>query len=95
VSLFDLDLNFYVLVQNLLDTKNVINVYDKTGNAFDDGFLNSPEGQDIIANSRYTERFADLYRAMNYENREAAFQLYGFDLFGEPRQLRVGVFINY
>ena len=95
VNLFDFDFNFYLSIQNLLNTKNVINVYDKTGNAYDDGFLNSPEGQDIIANPRYSERFADLYRTINYENREAATNIYGFDLFGEPRQLRAGVLINF
>jgi len=95
VNIFDLDANFYVRVTNLLDTKNVINVYDKTGNAFDDGFLNSPEGQDIIAQSRYTERFADLYRAMNYGNRQAAQNVYGFDLLGPPRQLIAGIYLNF
>ncbi len=95
VNIFDLDANFYIRVTNLLDTKNVINVYDKTGNAFDDGFLNSPEGQSIIAQSRYTERFADLYRAMNYGNRQAAQNIYGYDLFGPPRQLTAGIYLNF
>ena len=95
VNLFDLDVNFYVSVTNLFDTKNVINVYDKTGNAFNDGFLDSPDGQQIIAGERYTERFADLYRALNYNNRQAAFNVYGFDLFGPPRQMYAGVFINF
>lgn len=95
VNLFNFDFNFYVSIQNLFNTKNIINVYDKTGNAFDDGFLNSSEGRDIIASPRYTERFADLYRVINYENREAASQVYGFDLFGEPRQMRLGVLVNF
>ncbi len=95
VSIYNLDVNFYVSVQNLLNTKNVVNVYQKTGNAYNDGFLNSPDGQQIIAGERYTQRFADLYQALNYDNREAAYQVYGYDLFGTPRQLRVGVLINY
>lgn len=95
VSIYNLDVNFYVAVQNLLNTKNVINVYQKTGNAYNDGFLNSPDGQQIIAGERYTQRFADLYQALNYDNREAAYQTYGYDLFGAPRQLRIGVLINY
>src|SRR5574338_365184 len=95
VNLFNLDFNFYVAIQNLLNTKSAINVYDKTGNAYSDGFLNSAPGQAIIADPRYTERFADLYRSLNYENREAAYNIYGFDLFGEPRQLRAGVLINF
>lgn len=95
VTFARVDFNFYVYVQNVFNTKNVINVYDKTGNAYNDGFLDSPDGQQIISGSRYTERFADLYKALNYENRMAAFNVYGYDLFGSPRQLRVGVLVNY
>ncbi len=95
VNIFNLDFNFYAYVQNLLDTKNVVNVYQKTGNAYSDGFLNSADGQNIIAGERYTQRFADLYQSLNYDNREAVLKSYGYDLFGTPRQLRVGVLINY
>lgn len=95
VNLFDFDFNFYVYVQNLLNTKNVNNVYDKTGNAYNDGFLNSADGQQIIAGERYTERFADLYESINYGNRQAAFNTYGYDLFGPPRQLRAGILVNF
>ncbi len=95
VNIFNFDVQFYVYVQNLLNTKNVTNVYQKTGNAYNDGFLQSASGQKIISGSRYTERFADLYRALNYTNREAAFSVYGYDLFSAPRTLRVGVRINY
>jgi hypothetical protein len=95
VSIYNLDVNIYAYVQNLLNTKNVINVYERTGNAYSDGFLNTTDGQQIIAGERYTQRFADLYQALNYDNREAALQTYGLDLFGVPRQLRIGVLINY
>jgi hypothetical protein len=95
ITIANFDFNFYLIVQNLLNTKNVINVYDKTGNAYDDGFLSSVDGQTVIAGSRYTQRFADLYRAINYENRQAAFSLYGYDLFGEPRQMKLGMLVNF
>ena len=95
VSLFDFDFNFYVAIQNLFNTKNALNVYDKTGNAYDDGFLNSNEGQSVISNPRYTERFADLYRSINYDNRQAAFTIYNYDLFSAPRQMRAGVLVNF
>ena len=35
------DTNFYIYVQNLLNRRNVINVYDRTGNAYNDGFLDN------------------------------------------------------
>jgi hypothetical protein len=95
VSIYNLDMNFYIYVQNLLNTQNVINVYEKTGNAYNDGFLQTSDGQKIVAGERYTQRFADLYQNLNYENRQAALTTYGYDLFGTPRQLRIGVLINY
>ena len=95
VSIYKLDVNFYIYVQNLLNTKNVINVYQKTGNAYSDGFLNSADAQKIIEGENYTERFADLYQVLNYDNNEAALKSYGYGMFGTPRQLRVGISINY
>lgn len=95
INIENFDFNLYVQVYNLLNTKNVINVYDKTGNADDDGFLSTPDAQTLIANPRYTERFADLYRAISLNNRAAAFNVYGFDIFGPPRQLVAGILVNF
>lgn len=95
VDIADFAVNLYVYVTNVFDTKNVINVYQKTGNAYDDGFLNSPAGKQIIAGSRYTERFADLYRSLNLGNGQAAFSQYGYALFSTPRQIRAGITINF
>ncbi len=96
VNILDkLNVNFYVYVQNLFNTQNVINVYDQTGNAYDDGFLSSTGAQTVIAGPRYTQRFADLYRALNLTNREHAFAVKGIDMFGTPRQLRAGFLINF
>jgi hypothetical protein len=89
VALYNLDVNFYIYVQNLLNTKNVINVYDRTGNAYDDGFINSQSAKD------YTQEFKDLYRVLNLDNRQAALQVTQVDVFGIPRQLRAGVLINF
>lgn len=95
ISIADFEFNIYAYVTNLLNTKNVINVYEFTGNAFDDGFLQSPAGEDIIKQSRYTERFADLYRALDLDNRQHARDVYGYDLFSAPRQLRLGILVNF
>lgn len=89
VSIANVDLNFYVYIQNLLNTKNVTNVYYATGNAFDDGFLTNPENQSIIRN--LGSRYVDLYRVINLENRQHNTRLNGFDLFGTPRQIRLGL----
>jgi len=95
VNIYNFDFNFYVQVLNLLNTKSFINVYDKTGSATDDGFLSTTDAQTLIANSRYTERFADLYRAISLNNRAAAFNVYGFDVFGPPRQIIAGLLVNF
>jgi hypothetical protein len=96
VEMFDkLDVNFYVYVTNLLNTKNVINVYTYTGNAYDDGFLQRPDAQTVVAGPTYTQRFADLYSALNLTNRQANINQLGFDLFGVPRQLRAGLSVNF
>jgi hypothetical protein len=96
VEMFDkLDVNFYVYVTNLLNTKNVINVYTYTGNAYNDGFLQRPDAQTVVAGPTYTQRFADLYSALNLANRQANINQLGFDLFGVPRQLRAGLSVNF
>jgi hypothetical protein len=89
-----MDFNFYIYVQNLLNTKNVINVYDQTGNGYDDAFLSSGDAANIIAGSRYTERFADLYQTINLTNRQHYLDAKGFDVFSMPRQIRAGVLVN-
>ena len=94
-TVYNTDVNVYVYVQNLLNTKNVINVYDQTGNAYDDGFLNSTDAQGLISKPEYTQRFADLYNALNLGNREHALSVMNEDMFGTPRQLRAGVLVNF
>jgi len=94
INIGNFGINLYVYVRNLLNTRNIINVYQKTGNAYNDGFLQSTSGEQIVQQSRYTERFADLYNALNLGNRQSVFFNYGYDLFSAPRQIRFGVNVN-
>jgi outer membrane receptor protein involved in Fe transport len=89
VSIYDLDVNFYVYVQNVLNTKNVINVYDRTGNGYDDGFLNSVPGQ------AEPQEFKDLYTNLNLGNQQAAESVMNVNIFSAPRQIRAGVLVNF
>jgi hypothetical protein len=91
VPIFDMDFSFYVYVVNVFNTRNVLNVYDQTGNGYDDAFLTSSEAQNIMAGSRFTPRFGDLYNIINLENRQSFQSLKGFDVFGPPRQIRFGI----
>lgn len=103
ISIADMfDVNFYVYVMNLLDTKNVLNVYSRSGNANDDGFLSNPAlSQAIIAGQG--PRYVPLYQAINNQNRQHYWQdqlgsvadVTGGDLYGTPRQVRVGVSVIY
>ncbi len=52
-------LNFFLDVQNLLDTRNIVNIYRYTGNADDDGWLSSAEAQEIIANQTDSQSYID------------------------------------
>jgi len=93
VPIANVNFNFYIYVQNLLNTENVVNVYDQTGNGYDDSFLSSGDANNIIAGSRYTERFADLYTAINLENRQHYLDAKDFDIFSLPRQIRAGILV--
>jgi hypothetical protein len=54
-------LNVYLLVNNLLNTQNIIRVYRFTGNPDDDGYLNSPQFQPNIEAQLDSESFRQLY----------------------------------
>ena len=102
INLFDkLNLNIYVWVINLLDTKNVENVFLRTGSATDDGFLSTFDlgGQLVQQNG---QDYANLYQAINVDYYQA-YQTAGGQsqgvgsafLWGPPRQIRLGVRLEY
>jgi hypothetical protein len=78
-------LNIYFEVSNLLNSKNVINVYSYTGNAGDDGFLNFADYQTAISTQNDVEAYRNYY-AM-YINSP-----YNYSL---PRTVRLGVMFNF
>ncbi len=90
VTLGPFDANFYIYVQNLMNTQNVLNVYRRSGNAFDDGYLNNPElsGAVVAGNG---PRYVEMYKAINLQNGQAYRRVTGNDLWGSPRQIRFGV----
>jgi hypothetical protein len=94
-----LSANVYVYVINLLDTKNITNVFLRTGAADDDGYLNNPElaGQQL---ETYGEIWKQMYQAINldyYEQYKASWAQLQTDnyLYGPPRQIRLGVRLEY
>jgi hypothetical protein len=88
------DLNIYAYVQNILNTQNVVNVYYRTGNAYDDGWLSDPvaSGKSVAA---YGQRYVALYQVMNLQDNQNQILTNGFSNFGMPRQIRVGAKIEF
>lgn len=87
----------YGYVQNLLNRRNVENVYLRTGTATDDGFLSKPAlSEDFLENQG--QDFVEYYRAINLDNRSHYRDPvwgWGRDLLGEPRQIRFGIRVQY
>lgn len=72
----------YLWIQNLLDRDNFINVWPSTGKPDDSGFLNTPEGQQLVRSS--IVRFPDFVSDFKALERNP-------DNYGLPRIIRVGV----
>ena len=79
---------FYVNVLNVFNRKHIVNVYPLTGEARVDGALQNEFIADYFAPM---PRFTEFYNAINRDNRWAYMRATGNDLFGAPRQIRVGV----
>ncbi|MEA3391759.1 MAG: hypothetical protein U9Q91_02135, partial [Candidatus Marinimicrobia bacterium] len=90
-----LDANVFVMVTNLFNRKNVVNVYEFTGNAEDDGFLTDPvRSATTIANNGGQE-YIDMYTAINLVNGQAYWDNINRELFGNPRQITFGVRLSF
>ena len=79
------NLNVYLRVSNLLDRRNIVSVYQASGQADDDGFLQSPLGQRSLANQIDQEAYVRLY---NY-------RLLNPDFFSLPRRIFLGASIAF
>lgn len=79
------NLNVYLQVLNILNTKNVLNVYRYTGNPDDDGYLYAAETQTNIAAMNSEQSFRDLYtiKVNNPSN------------YSIPRRIRVGIMLDF
>ena len=78
-------LNLYLLVQNLLNTQNIIDVYDFTGNPLDDGYVTSPQGLETLDSQTDEQGFRDQYmiKVQNPNN------------YSIPRRVRVGLVLGF
>jgi hypothetical protein len=99
-----LNLNIYLWAINVLDTRNINNVFLRTGTPDDDGFLDDPAQGEIQANTLGPDYVA-LYNALNLKYAQqwrravgpgagAAVTTDSF-FFGPPRQIRLGIRLEY
>ena len=79
------NLNIYLQVLNLLNTKNILGVYKATGNADDDGYLTAASSQNTIASQVNPNSFIDLYsvKINNPAN------------YSRPRVIRLGIQLDF
>lgn len=79
------NLNIYLQVLNLFNNRNVLGVYNFTGNADDDGYLNSPLAQSTIQSLNSPQGFTDQYTIymQNPGN------------FNRPRVIRIGLQLDF
>jgi outer membrane receptor for Fe3+-dicitrate len=91
-ELLSATLSLYVI--NLFDTRNVLNVWERTGSAEDDGYLSNP-GLSGAMIEKYGPRYADVYRLVNLSYMKP----YGYFndpyRYGPPRQIRLGLRLEY
>ena len=85
------DTNFYVYVQNLTNRQNVNNVFLRTGNAFNDGFLDDADLSGAIIDAQGGAPFVALHEAINLNGNGINYANdTGNLLLGTPRQVRFG-----
>ncbi len=80
-----LNLNAFLLINNLFNTKNILNVYRNTGNPDDDGYLTDPDYQTEIASNTDEASFRDIY-ALSLQNRNN---------FEAPRTIQIGFRVDF
>ncbi|MCP5064694.1 MAG: TonB-dependent receptor plug domain-containing protein [Ignavibacteriae bacterium] len=84
------NLNFYIYAINIFNNENILDVFLRTGSAKTNGYLEDPElGGRLI--EAYGENYAELYKLINYEYLPRSTQ---FNMYGEPRQIIMGIKLN-
>ena len=85
-----IDLNLYLWMTNVFNTQNVVEVFNTSGDAYDDGWLATQQG--TTRTDGYARYGADkgalhekLYNTLTYDE----------TYFGIPRQIRLGLRIDY
>jgi outer membrane receptor protein involved in Fe transport len=81
--------NVYFRVANLLNTRNIINVYTATGSPSDDGYLASPRGQDALDATMLSGRSTEAFLA-SYQ-----WRMLNPNFYSLPRRMYIGAIFNF
>jgi hypothetical protein len=73
----------------------VVNVYEKTGSASDDGFLSDPTYSATTIAANGGQQYIDMYTAINLNNAQAYWDNIAREIYGEPRQIFFGVKFDF
>jgi len=84
------DVNLYLWITNVFNTQNVVQVFNTSSDAYDDGFLATGTGETrgdgyALYGADKQALFEKLYRTMTYDPTN----------FGPPRQIRLGLRLDY
>jgi hypothetical protein len=82
----NLSANIFIQVLNILNTQNVEDVFSNTGSATTDGYLTIPSLGGYKQVQNYGQQFVNAYQALNIEYA---------GLYGTPRQIRLGLRLEY
>ena len=95
-------MTLFARVNNLLDRRNALNVYQATGSATDDGFYGNEVysqafidqyGQDPDGDG--VTDYEEMYRAINIDNDESYRTQVGGRLISAPRQVFLGLSVDF
>jgi hypothetical protein len=78
-------IDFYIMIQNIMNRKNIVSVYGATGDPSDDGYLAHPAAQPGINAHNDPDLFRALYALKVDDPRHYA----------APRVIRVGAVFNF
>lgn len=90
-SFSPLTIELVVDVLNLFNRKHILNVFPTTGYTNDDGWLQQTQADFYKSIPLYEE----FYRTAILENRWAYMNVTGNDMYGTPRQIRLGLSLRY
>jgi outer membrane receptor protein involved in Fe transport len=85
-----LDLNVYLRIQNLLDTRNIAGVYSASGSPDDDGYLTSARGQSELANTEASRPGSLASYFNSYQMR-----MLDPDFYYQPRRIFLGASFSF